>query len=376
MSADNATLLIAKDGRKKVMQDMMSSYGAVNFGHCNRNILDCVRSDIDIAACFYPEEAYLYSDWICQQLGVDDHKVLFQVGGSFAVSTALSMSLNDRPGKIVALKGSFHGLGLDSLCVTDIHKGYAIQRNDWVDLLKPFVEHVSPGDHIRWKDVSAFIFEPIQGANGYIPVDEEWLVRTVSDAKRAGVVVIADEIQSGYYRHGVLSPSCSMGLAPDIYLFSKSMTNGSFPMSAVVYSNHLTPLGRPSKIYLSHTFQTSAIGISAAFAVSKFIDDGFDRDNLREIEVVMKCVASELKQMNHVKDIYVTGPTLSFGIDSSEVIRRILSLCFHRNVLCFSGGKTGNRIRFAPPVTSNPTIVSEAAYILIEACQEELLVYN
>ena len=78
--------------------DFMTAYGAVNFGHCNPSLVQEPES-ADIVGGIYPEEAKYLARWLCTSVGLIDHEVLFQVGGSFAVATAMAIAQVVKPGK-------------------------------------------------------------------------------------------------------------------------------------------------------------------------------------------------------------------------------------------------------------------------------------
>lgn len=353
VSALNATVTLKdKQGREKPYLDFMSAYGSVNFGHRNPEIQPYRDYQADIAACFYPVEAEEFSSWICKRLNYPDHQLLFQVGGSFAVSTAIALAYRMRPGKIVAIKGAFHGLGVDSLGITVAQKDIAIQNTNMLGSMEHQFTHIEPGEiPQQWDDISCIIYEPIQGANGYIPLEIEWLQELELAAKRHGVLMISDEIQCGYYRHGSLSPSRHHGLNPDILLFSKSMTNGLFPFSAVIYPKYFDEqLQMP--IALAHTFQTSALGCYAANAVKNYLDSHDVNQDIQRISGhFLDQVISYLKENNQVKNIHLTGPTLSFELISHRS-KELVHRCVDQGVLIFSGGVSGERVRIAPPLTT------------------------
>lgn len=349
--ADNATIYLQlSDGKVKPYSDFMSAYGSVNFGHCNPEIKPFDDYASDIVACFYPEEAELFSDWLCGKLALPEHKVLFQVGGSLAVSTALSMAQRIRPGKIAAMKGSFHGLGLDSLSITSVQKDLAIQNTPLLHGMQQQVVFLEPGEMPeRWDELSCVIYEPVQGANGYVPLDPEWLARLEQEAKANGVLTIADEIQCGYYRHGWLSPARSRGLNPDMLLYSKSMTNGLYPFSAVVYPEAFDrEFEMP--VALAHTFQNSALGCLAAYRTAQYLDASDLEEQIRQMSLQLSDLASKLENAYVATDVYSMGPSLSFGLPDDGA-RKLVQQCLKEGILIFTGGITGQRVRVAPPIT-------------------------
>lgn len=346
----NASLTLSHDnGTTEDFTDLCSSYGAVNFGHSNEEIQLPAHPKADLVAGIYPPEAEKYACWLTDALGLSDFKVLFQVGGSFAVSTALSLALRNRPGKILAIEGGFHGLGLDALSATTAQRSMALHETPVRQALASFVEVVTPGDlDIDWSAISCLIFEPIQGARGYVPLDAEWLHELCAQARAAGVIVIADEIQCGFYRFGDFSVARNMGLDPDVLLFSKSMTNGLFPFSAVVYRQTLeAAIG--DGVVLAHTFQTSAIGCYAACAVADYIDSHDVEAECRRVAEPLAEAAARIAKHNWATDIYQIGPSLSFrpAMKAGNLVKE----CFAEQVVILGGGMEGERIRIAPPLT-------------------------
>lgn len=365
--ATNEYLLLEDENRiTKEYIDLMSAYGACNFGHCNEKISPFKEYAADIAACFYPPEAEMYSRWLTNKLHLHDHEVLFQVGGSSAVSAAVSMSLRVKKGKIAYINGSFHGLGIDSLSITSTHKNFALQNTHLLESLEANTIQISVGTNpaiIDWEEISCLIFEPIQGANGYIPLDTKWLRELIRCAKLHNVVIIADEIQCGYFRHGVLSVSINNDLSPDIILFSKSMTNGLFPFSAVVYpkifNSHIK-----ENLFLAHTFQTSALGCYAAYSVSQYIDNHDIESSCKNIELLFVKFEERLKQCApNIFNIHVTGPVLSFEVINLKS-KELVKSCLKDGLLIFTGGKLGERVRIAPPITIDLSV--------LETCLEKL----
>ena len=360
----NASLTLRRDdGTTEEFTDLCSTYGAVNFGHCNQDIRLPARPSSDLVAGVYPPEAERFARWLTDALGLSGFKVLFQVGGSFAVSSALALAQRQRAGKILAIEGAFHGLGLDALSATTAQRSLALQETPLRQTLASFVGVLSPGETgIDWSGVSCLIFEPIQGARGYVPLDMNWLEDICEQAKDAGVTVIADEIQCGYYRFGDFSVAREWGLSPDVLLFSKTMTNGLYPFSAVVYSQALEE-GIGEDVILAHTFQTSALGCYAACAVADYIDSHDVKADCRRVAVPLAEAAGRMAKSGQAREIHQIGPSLSFRplMNAGELVKA----CFADRVLILGGGVDGERIRIAPPLTIETEDLRRALEILL-----------
>lgn len=351
------------NGSTEEFTDLCSSYGAVNFGHCNEEIRLPAHPSVDLIAGIYPPEAEKFATWLTDALDVSGYKVLFQIGGSFAVTAALALAQKRRPGKVLAIEGGFHGLGLDALSVTTAQRSYALQETPLRQSLDPMVGALVPGEtDIDWSGISCFIFEPIQGARGYVPLDPAWLQDICQQAKDAGVTVIADEIQCGYYRFGHFSVAREWGLDPDILLFSKTMTNGLFPFSAVVYNQDLEEAVGDGVI-LAHTFQTSALGCYAACAVADYIDSHDVKTDCDRIAASLAEAAARIVKSGRARDIHQIGPSLSFRPDMNA--GDLVKACFGERTIILGGGMEGERIRIAPPLTIDTTSLERAMEIVL-----------
>jgi acetylornithine/succinyldiaminopimelate/putrescine aminotransferase len=367
LAAKNATLrLRAPDGKIYSFTDLMCAYGAVNFGHMNPSIDPFSSRSSDLVACFYPPNATSYATWLLNKLKLTSHSVLYQVGGSFAVSSAIALAQRIRPGKILTIRGSFHGLGVDTLAASSRGRGESLQESPLVTQMDQLILRIPAGSEFSdWDQVSCLLYEPIQGANGYVPLPLAWLRALSQSAQAAGVTVIADEIQCGFYRFGFLSTAQQENLNPDIYLFSKSMTNGIYPTSVVIYPHAFHSVLPAGDDYWNHTFQTASLGLDAAEAVATYIDS---TDIAGKIAVVHAALAKSVERLAGNPDLsafHLAGPTLSLAVRDGrgpDVVRK----CEDRGVLIFGGGG-GQRIRIAPPITIPADQLATALKIVEEA---------
>jgi 4-aminobutyrate aminotransferase-like enzyme len=360
VNADNATLFLQnRDGRRHECVDFMSAYAAVNFGHRNPDLRGAFDATPDLAGPFPGPAAEEVAWWLCTQLGDPaKRRVLFQIGGSFAVATATALARRARPGRIAVIQGSFHGLGVDTGAFSSVQREFSLQDTGFTKLIDDEVVRLDYGENPpSWDGISCLLYETIQGANGYVPLEPAWLKKLTAAAAASGVVTIADEIQCGFFRHGALSPATALGLDPDIALYSKSLTNGIYPLSAVVYKESL---GRHDGVFLAHTFQTSTLGTAAALEVIRYIETHDVAALAKRTADAISGLARKLAEEGYAKDVFLTGPTLSFEptlMSSAELVQK----AFDRGVLIFRGGARGERIRIAPPLTAPVSQISEGA---------------
>jgi len=371
MAALNATVrLRAPDGKVYSFTDLMCANGAVNFGHMNPSIDPFSGLTSDLVAGFYPPTAVTHATWLLNKLKLPGHTVLYRIGGSLAVSSAIAIAQRIRPGKVLTIQGSVHGLAVDTLAVSSRGLDQSSQPGPLAaHLQQPILTIPAGSDFSNWDQISCLLYEPIQGINGYVPLPPAWLRALSQSAQGAGVTVIADEIQSGFYRFGFLSIASQESLNPDILLFSGSMTNGIYPTSALIYPRDFHRALPAADNYSNHTFQTSSLGLAAALAVANYIDSTDIAGRIAIIHGIFAKSVDRLAGNPDLSQFHLAGPTLSLAIRdgrATEVVRK----CEERGLL-ISVGAAGKRIRIAPPITI-PEHQLVAALAIIEQAVNSL----
>jgi acetylornithine/succinyldiaminopimelate/putrescine aminotransferase len=361
LAAKNATLrLRAASGHVFSFTDLTCANGAVNFGHLNPAIDPFTNLASDLAYPFYPPSAAAHAEWLCEKLRLDAHTLFYQVGERSAVDLAVAIGRRNRPGKILIVDGSSHeGLGHRGL-----GHGLRVVHGDAAEDARAgecFLR-IAPGSEFNaWDDVSCLLYEPIQGDGDYVPLPLPWLRGLSQSAQAAGVVVIADEIQCGFFRFGRLSLAASEFLHPDIYLFGNSMTNGIYPLFAVVCPESLRSAFPDEEDGCSHTFQPASLGFQAAEAVAKYIDSTDIEGLVAQLHSILSQAGERLAANSSLSAFHLAGPTLSLEV-RDEGAGALIHGCEERCILVGSGGR--GRVRVAPPITIPPEQLSGALKIL------------
>ena len=333
LAAKNATLrLRAPSGHVFSFTDLTSAQGAVNFGHLNPAIDPLANLASDLAIGFYPPAAAAYAEWLCGKLHLETHNVLYRVGGNSAVGAAISVAQRARKGKILVIDGASHGLG---------RKARSYRGTD------SFVSIAAGSEFTAWDGVSCLVYEPILGANGSVPLPLPWLRALSQSAQEADVIVIADEIQCGFFRFGKLSLAMSEYLDPDMYLFGNSMTNGVYPLSAVVCRKTLDGGVLAGDGGGELTFQTATLGYQAAECVANYIDSTDIDGQVEQINLALGEVGERLAANPRLSSFHLAGPTLSLEVLNGRAMD-LVHACEERCVLV---GVRGGRVRLAPPIT-------------------------
>lgn len=357
LAAKNATVrLRGLSGHVYSFTDLTCAHGAMNFGHLNPDIDPFENLASDVVASVYPPAAKMHAHWLLKRLALGEHSICYRIGASEATAAAVELAQRKRPGKIVAIDGSRHG-----------HERRAAGR----DLNSCYGEPISRvmiGEEFSdWGQASCLMFEPIQGESGYLPLPLPWLRGLAHAAQAEGVTVIADETQCGFYRFGKLSLAASEFLRPDIFIFGNSMTNGVYPLFAVVYPNELEA-GNSSMESGEPTFQTSLLGLRAAERVAIYIDSTNLEALLEPIHLLLGKTGVKLAANPIFSSFHLAGPTLSFEVRGARAAELVLG-CEARGVLV-SAGTGGRRVRVAPPLTIALDQLKVALKLVVQAAME------
>jgi acetylornithine/succinyldiaminopimelate/putrescine aminotransferase len=226
------------------------------------------------------------------------------------------------------------------------------------------VQRIGAGaDFQAWDEISCLLYEPIPASAGFVPLPLPWLRALSQSARSAGVVVIANEIQTGFYRFGKLSLAVDEYLRPDFYLFGNSMTNGVYPLFAMVYSEAVEPIRAPGETTWKPTFQTASIGFQAAEAVARYIDSNSIENQVAEVNFHLSRAGERLASNSRLTAFHLAGPTLSLEVRDGRA-ERLLHTCEKRGILI---GAIGRRVVIAPPITIPPDHLTHALKVVEQA---------
>ncbi len=322
--------------------------------------------------------------------------VMFLNSGSEAIEAALKLArrTTGRPG-IVAFRGGFHGRTFGAASVTSSALNY---RTGYEPLL-PGV-HLLPfpaayrdfdGDderataaclaaleelaqtEIPADEIASILVEPVQGEGGYYPAPAAFLqgLRRFSDEH--GILLIADEVQTGYGRTGRMWAFEQAGIVPDVVCVAKAIANG-LPLSAIVSSRDLQE--RWGRSAHGSTYGGNPVACAAGLAVLHTIQS---EDLVRnaaergaELTRGLEAMAAEDPRIGDVR-----GPGLMIGIElvkdgsaqrpDGALVEALLASCADAGLLVLSCGRDHNVIRLIPPLDVSPAEVGEALRVIDQA---------
>jgi acetylornithine aminotransferase len=290
------------------------------------------------------------------QSGYPDYSLFLCNSGAEANENALKLaSFHTGKKRIIAFSEAFHGRTSGAVAVTEnpaiqapYNKGHEVTFVPLNDI-EAVIRELAKGD------VAAVIIEGIQGVAGIFVPENAFLQQLASLCRQHEVVLILDEIQSGYGRTGQFFAHQAAGIHPDLITTAKGMGNG-FPIGGVLIS----PRFEAKKGMLGTTFGGNHLACAAAIAVLDVMREESLVENAREMGNYFIHELSAIGVIKHIR-----GRGLMLGIDFMppfSTIRNQLLFDYH----IFTGGARNNVMRLLPPLS----ITKKEADLFLHALKE------
>ena len=273
--------------------------------------------------------------------GYDDYALFLINSGAEANENALKLaSFHTGKKKVIAFAHSFHGRTSAAVKVTDNPRIVAPINDTFEVAFLPLNDMTRVEQEMAAGDVCAVIIEGIQGVGGIQVPDAQFLRDLREACTRHGVVLIVDEVQSGYGRTGKFFAHQHAGIRPDLITMAKGMGNG-FPIGGVLISPQFTP------VYgmLGTTFGGNHLACAAACAVLDVMRDEHLVDNAARVG---QYLIDRLREIPQIKE--VRGKGLMIGLEFDQPVKELRhKLLFEQHV--FTGASDTNVIRLLPPLS-------------------------
>ena len=367
--------------------DFFAGAGTLNYGHNNeymkKKIFDYLENDgivhgLDMATVA-KEELLLNLENIIFKPRNLDYKVQFTgPTGTNAVEAALKLArMVKKRSNVISFTNGYHGLTMGSMSVTanayyrdeafinrsDVsfmpYDGYLGKNINTAKYLRRFLEDNSSGVDTP----SAIILETVQGEGGIRVAGDEWLRDVEKICRDFDILLIVDDIQVGNGRTGNFFSFEKSGIKPDIVTLSKSFSGFGLPMSVVLFRRELD-IWKPGQH--TGTFRGNNLGfICASVALDYWKDDRFSKEIFRKGKILHKRL-NKISARNPQLKAEVRGRGFVFGMSlpTGEIVKEILTECFHNNLVLESAGARNNVIKFLAPLTITDEVLEEGLDIL------------
>ena len=370
-------------------------------GHCHPKVVAAIQKQAErlLHLCaidfFYPQVVELAERLAALAPGRSKKRVYFANSGAEGVETAIKLArLRTGRQKIVAFFGAFHGRTMGALSLT---ASKAAQRMGYGPFL-PEVHHTHYAACYRCpvgrdpetcdveclnllektlfktvappEEVAAIVVEPIQGEGGYFVPKPEFLERIAQLARENGILVIADEVQSGFGRTGKMFACEHFEFQPDILVLAKGIASG-MPISAVIASDELMRWRSGGH---GSTFGGNPVSCQAALATIDVLEDGLVDNAAKMGDYLKRRLQSLMSEHSCIGEVRGLGLMLAVDLvkdretrePDRELLQKVLYRAFEKGVAFLGCGASS--VRIAPPLI----ITKKEADIAVEVLDQVL----
>jgi L-2,4-diaminobutyrate transaminase len=406
---------ILEDAAGNHLYDASAGLWCVNVGHGRREVIDAIRVQLEKLAFFHSfngmsnEPIALLSRRILDIAPPNMRRVFFGNSGSDAVDSAVKLIWfynnlcgREKKKKIIARTRAYHGSTMvaASLCgLPSVHRLF--------DLPLPFVRHVSCPDTYRFPErdagyyadeldaliraegpetVAAFFAEPVMGTGGVIVPPHGYYHAVADVLRRHNVLLVSDEVITGFGRLGSWFGLEQFGYSPDIITCAKGLTSNYIPMSAVIIGSRIwdeIDSKRQTVGVFSHGFTTSAHPVAAAagLATLKIIEGEGLLDRAKTMgRLLLTGLQNRLSDHETVGDIrgcglmvgleFVADKKTKRSFDPSVRAARLLQRAALRNGVLVRALPTNDVIALSPPLVIDERALEEIVERLAIAVEE------
>lgn len=393
--AENAEIW---DVEGKRFIDFAAGIAVVNTGHRHPRVITAVKDQLDrfTHTCHQvvPYENYVRLAERLNALvpGDFEKKTVFVTTGAEAVENAVKIArAATKRSAVIAFSGGFHGRTFMGMALTGkvapYKAGFGAMMPDVFHVPFPAELHgmtveasLAVLDRLFKADVdparvAAFIVEPVQGEGGFYEVPKALMVALREIADRHGILLIADEVQTGFARTGRMFAMEHYPVVADLTTMAKGL-GGGFPIAAV--TGRADIMDAPGPGGLGGTYGGSPIGIAAGLAVLDVIDDERLCERAEQLGARLK------QRLQSFKDfvpqiVDVRGPGFMNAVEfnvpgthapDADFTNRVRQRALEKGLILLTCGVYGNVIRFLSPITIEDHIFSEALNILEDTLRD------
>jgi 4-aminobutyrate aminotransferase len=375
--------MIVEDVDGNSFLDFMAGIAVASTGHSHPRVVQAIAEQakkfLHICGSDYYYEPMVELAEKLNRLapGSAPKKVFFTNSGAETVEAAFKLArYHTRRQHVIAFHGAFHGRTLGALSLT---ASRASHRAHFGPLI-PGVHHVPYGFchrcpyhltygscgiecvsviekilfryEVRPEEVAAIFVEPIQGEGGYVVPPPEYLPKLQELCRENGILLVVDEIQSGFGRTGKMFASEHWGIDPDIICAAKGIASG-MPLGAMIARADISTWPRSAH---GSTFGGNPVSCAAALATIELLEEGLV-ENAAAVGAILKEQLTALKS-RHAEIGDVRGLGLMIGVDfektdgshapEAQKRDRVMQRCFEKGLLLLSCGES--TLRFCPPL--------------------------
>ena len=382
------------DVEGKKYYDFLSAYSAVNQGHCHPKIVDAMVEQAKTltltSRAFHNDVLGEYEQYMSEFFGYD--KVLPMNTGAEAVETAIKLTrkwayevkgIEENKAKIIVCDDNFHGRTTTIISFSndeDARKNFGPYTPGFIKI--PYNNTDALEEALKDENVAGFLVEPIQGEAGVFVPDEGYLADCAALCKAAGVLFVADEVQTGIARTGRLLATCgncscddkncsgTPEVKPDVLILGKAISGGVYPVSAVLANNAIMEVIKPGQH--GSTFGGNPVAAKVAMAALDVIKEEKLAENAYRLgEIFRERMNKLIATSDVVSTVRGKGLLNAIIINDTPESSTAWNICVALKDNGLLAKPThGNIIRFAPPLVMTESQLNECCDIIEKTINE------
>ena len=374
--------------------DFLSAYSAVNQGHCHPKIVNAMKEQAETltltSRAFYNDVLGPYEKYVTEYFNFD--KVLPMNTGAEAVETAIKLcrkwayekkGIAEDQAKIIVCENNFHGRTTTIVSFSNdesARKNFGPFTPGFICI--PYDDLDALAKALKEENVAGFLVEPIQGEAGVYTPSDDYMATARKLCSENGVLLIADEVQTGIARTGSLLAVCGNCTCqghceqqatyskPDILILGKALSGGAYPVSAVLADNEIMMVIKPGQH--GSTFGGNPVAAKVAMAALDVVKDEKLAKNARILgELFRKEMKRIIENTDLVNQVRGKGLLNAILINDTPVSETAWNICIALKENGLLAKPThGNIIRFAPPLVMTEKQLMECVAIIEKTLME------
>ncbi|MHB8060470.1 MAG: 4-aminobutyrate--2-oxoglutarate transaminase [Gaiellaceae bacterium] len=400
---DSALGSVVTDVDGNRLLDLTGGIGCLAVGHSHPHVVEAVQKQAarflhtDFAVVPYEIYTTVAERLVAVAPFSGPARAVFFNSGAEAVENAVKIARQaTKRSAVIAFEGGFHGRTLLALTMTSKANPYKVGLGP----LAPAVYHLPFAQDYRGpssaealaeleralvtqvapSEVAAIVVEPIQGEGGFVPAPKEFLQGLRAICDKHGIVLVADEVQSGFGRTGAMFAIEHFGVEPDLVVVAKSLASG-LPLSGVLGKAEIMNAAREGSI--GGTYSGNPVALAAASAVLDVIESESLIERASALgEILLERMKSWQERFDAIGDVRGKGSMLAIELVRSretkepapELATRVIEESLQRGLLLLKAGLYGNCVRVLAPLVITDDELGEALDVWEEALAAALSV--
>ena len=371
------------DTNGKKYYDFLSSYSAVNQGHCHPRLVKVIHDQSSkltlTSRAFHNNILGDYMEFATKLFRFD--KLLPMNTGAEGVETAIKIArkwghkikgVKNNSSKIIVCDNNFHGRTTTIISFSSHNESKDSFGPHTPGFINIPYNNLSALENVLKsnKDIAGFLAEPIQGEAGVNVPDKGYLKQVKNLCSEYNILFIADEIQTGIGRTGKLLATDYENVKPDILILGKALSGGTYPVSAILCNEEIMAVIKPGQH--GSTFGGNPLASSIAIEALKIIvEENLSENAYRLGEIFRKKLKEYISGSNIVKLVRGKGLLNAILINDKKDSQTAWNICLRlKDKGLLAKPTQGNIIRFAPPLVMTEIELDECINIIFNALKE------